>query len=159
VSAFPGGILCQGDAPEGCGNGIRSKRQPACTTLNLRPITSSNFAQSMICTIASRRRNNEERRKIESHQSIPQPQLRFHLVRDAVVQFIDCAKLEDVIGRKFSVVHAGCRFDLIPLPHPSGASPWHKFHPEKHSPSARSKLIARHRAIQDLAVSARVSRQ
>ena len=25
-NSFPGGILCQGDAPEGCGSGIRSKR-------------------------------------------------------------------------------------------------------------------------------------
>ncbi len=50
----PGGILCQGDAPDGCGKGITSKRCPARATRNFRPITSSNLSQSMNCVIASR---------------------------------------------------------------------------------------------------------
>jgi len=54
VSALPGEILCQGDAPEGCGNGIKSKWWSAWRIRNLRPITNSNFAQSINCTIASR---------------------------------------------------------------------------------------------------------
>src|SRR3954471_7388080 len=43
--------------------------------------------------------------------------LRPHLIiptgRLAIVQFIDCAKLEEVIGRKFRVTRAGQCFDLI----------------------------------------------
>ena len=46
--------MCQGDAPEGCGNGIKSKWWSAWRIRNLRPITNSNFAQSINCTIASR---------------------------------------------------------------------------------------------------------
>ena len=90
---------------------------------------------------------------------ILQPRLIIPVGRLAIVQFIDCAKLEDVIGRKFRVVHAGHRFDLIPLPHPSGASPWHKIPPGKALTERALKLIARHPAIQGLAVRARASRQ
>ena len=78
---------------------------------------------------------------------ILQPRLIIPVGRLAIVQFIDCAKLEDVIGRKFRVVHAGHRFDLIPLPHPSGASPWHKIPPGKALTERALKLIAQHPAI------------
>jgi uracil-DNA glycosylase len=44
-------------------------------------------------------------------------------------------------------VHAGHRFDLIPLPHPSGASPWHKIPPGKALTERALKLLARHAAI------------
>ena len=88
---------------------------------------------------------------------ILQPRLIIPVGRLAIVQFIDCAKLEDVIGRKFRVVHAGHRFDLIPLPHPSGASPWHKIPPGKALTERALKLIARHPAIQGLALTARAS--
>jgi uracil-DNA glycosylase len=66
------------------------------------------------------------------------------------VQFIDCPKLEKVIGRKFRVERAGHCFDLIPLPHPSGASPWHKISPGKELLKQALKLIARHSAIREL---------
>ncbi len=90
---------------------------------------------------------------------ILQPRLIIPVGRLAIVQFIDCAKLEDEIGRKFRVVHAGHRSDLIPLPHPSGASPWHKIPPGKALAERALKLIARHPAIQGLAVRAGASRQ
>ena len=76
---------------------------------------------------------------------ILQPRLIIPVGRLAIVQFIDCAKLEYLIGRKFRVVHADHRFDLIPLPHPSGASPWHKIQPGKALTERALKLIARHR--------------
>jgi uracil-DNA glycosylase len=90
---------------------------------------------------------------------ILQPRLIIPVGRLAIVQCIDCAKLEDVIGRKFRVARAGHRFDLIPLPHPSGASPWHKIPPGKALTEQALKLIAHHRAIQNLAARARASRQ
>jgi uracil-DNA glycosylase len=90
---------------------------------------------------------------------ILQPRLIIPVGRLAIVQFIDCAKLEDVIGRKFRVAHAGHRFDLIPLPHPSGASPWPKIPPGKALTERALKLIARHHAIQGLRLRARASRR
>jgi uracil-DNA glycosylase len=42
----------------------------------------------------------------------------------AIRQFMACEKLDAVIGSVFRVEFAGHEFDLVPLPHPSGASPW-----------------------------------
>lgn len=78
---------------------------------------------------------------------ILRPRLIIPVGRLAIVQFINCAKLEDIIGRKFRVARAGHRFDLIPLPHPSGASPWHKILPGYGLTERALKLIARHPAI------------
>jgi uracil-DNA glycosylase len=83
---------------------------------------------------------NDEIRILRPHLIIPVGRL-------AITQFIDCAKLEEVIGRKFRVVHAGHEFDLIPLPHPSGASPWHKIPPGKGLTERALKLIARHPTV------------
>jgi uracil-DNA glycosylase len=78
---------------------------------------------------------------------ILRPRLIIPVGRLAIVQFIDCAKLVKVIGRKFRVQRAGHRFDVIPLPHPSGASPWHKLSPGKELTRRALTLIARHSAI------------
>ena len=78
---------------------------------------------------------------------ILQPRLIIPVGRLAIMQFIDCVKLEKVIGRKFRVERAGHRFDLIPLPHPSGASPWHKIAPGKELVRRALRLIARHSAV------------
>ena len=78
---------------------------------------------------------------------ILQPCLVIPVGRLAIMQFIDCVKLEKVIGRRFRVERAGHRFDLIPLPHPSGASPWHKIAPGKELLERALKLIARHSAV------------
>jgi uracil-DNA glycosylase len=78
---------------------------------------------------------------------ILQPRLIVPVGRLAIAQFIDCAKLEEVIGRKFRVLDGDHKFDLIPLPHPSGASPWHKILPGKALTERALELIARHPAI------------
>lgn len=81
---------------------------------------------------------------------ILKPRLVIPIGRLAIAQFIDCRKLEEVIGRKFRLERAGRRFDLIPLPHPSGASPWHKIPPGKELLERALKLIAGHQAIRAL---------
>lgn len=81
---------------------------------------------------------------------ILQPQLVIPVGRLAITQFVDCAKLEDVIGRKVRVRRAGIAFDLIPLPHPSGASPWHKISPGKQLLERALRLIACHPAMRGL---------
>jgi uracil-DNA glycosylase len=78
---------------------------------------------------------------------ILRPRLVIPVGRLAILQFVDCPKLEKVIGCKFGVERAGCHFDLIPLPHPSGASPWHKIAPGKQLLGRALKLIARHPAM------------
>jgi uracil-DNA glycosylase len=84
---------------------------------------------------------------MDSEIEILRPRLVIPVGRLAIIQFIDCAKLEKVVGRKFSVERAGRCFDVIPLPHPSGASPWHKIAPGKKLLGRALKLIARHSTI------------
>jgi uracil-DNA glycosylase len=78
---------------------------------------------------------------------ILQPRLIIPVGRLAILQFIPCAILEVLIGRKYRFTRAGHRFDLIPLPHPSGASPWHKIPPGRGLTERALKLISRHPAI------------
>ena len=95
---------------------------------------------------------------MEDEIRILRPRLIIPIGRLAIIQFIDCAKLRDVIGRKFHVTRAEHRFDLIPLPHPSGASPWHKIPPGNALTERALRLIARHPALQALGRNAQTSR-
>lgn len=81
---------------------------------------------------------------------ILRPRLIIPVGRLAIGQFIECEKLEQVIGRKFRGHRAGLTFDLIPLPHPSGASPWPKIPPGKQLLEKALGKIARHSAISEL---------
>ncbi len=79
-----------------------------------------------------------------------QPRLVIPVGKLAIAQFLRPTKLEEVIGRSFRAQRAGRRFDLIPLPHPSGASPWHKISPGRELLAAALQLIAQHLAMRDL---------
>ena len=81
---------------------------------------------------------------------ILKPRLVIPVGRLAILQFIDCEKLEEVIGQEFRVQRAEQSFDLIPLPHPSGASPWHKIPPGKQFLEKAMRKIARHVAMKRL---------
>jgi len=81
---------------------------------------------------------------------ILRPRLIIPVGRLAIAQFINCPKLDEVIGRKFRVERAQHRFDLIPLPHPSGASPWPKIPPGKGLTERALRKIALHPTIADL---------
>ena len=81
---------------------------------------------------------------------ILKPRLIIPVGRLGITQFIECEKLEKVIGRHFRVSRAGYAFDLIPLPHPSGASPWHKISPGKPLLEKAMRKIARHAAVKEL---------
>ncbi|MGZ5001789.1 MAG: uracil-DNA glycosylase family protein [Chthoniobacterales bacterium] len=78
---------------------------------------------------------------------ILRPRLVIPVGKLAIAQFIAFDKLDAVIGRKFAMERAGCVFDLIPLPHPSGASPWHKLSPGRDLLAKALRKIARHPAI------------
>ena len=82
---------------------------------------------------------------------ILKPRLIIPVGRLAISQVLQCIKLEDVIGRQFQACRAEHTFDLIPLPHPSGASPWHKIPPGKKLLEQAMRKIARHPAIKILA--------
>ena len=81
---------------------------------------------------------------------ILQPQLVIPVGRLAIEQFMPLPKLDAIIGQKFSAERRGQKFDIIPLPHPSGASPWHRMEPGKTLLRHALQLIARHPAFQKL---------
>jgi uracil-DNA glycosylase len=64
----------------------------------------------------------------------------------AIQQFMPCGKLDDVVGRSFATKYAGHAFDLVPLPHPSGASPWPHQLPSRALLPRALALIAAHPA-------------
>jgi uracil-DNA glycosylase len=82
--------------------------------------------------------------------AILKPQLIIPVGRLAIAQFIDFTKLEDVIGRALRIHRGGGDVDLIPLPHPSGASPWHKISPGDELLRKALRKIARHEAMRAL---------
>ena len=82
---------------------------------------------------------------------ILKPRLIIPVGRLAISQVLQCIKLEDVIGRQFQACRVEHTFDLIPLPHPSGASPWHKIPPGEKLLEQAMRKIARHPAIKILA--------
>jgi uracil-DNA glycosylase len=89
-------------------------------------------------------------RWLNAEFEILRPCLVIPVGRLAIAQFVDCKRLDTLIGRSF-VVRRGTRsFDLIPLPHPSGVSPWHKVSPGRELLICAMKKIARHPAIRAL---------
>src|SRR3954466_14279835 len=62
---------------------------------------------------------------------ILKPRLVIPVGKLAISQFIAAPRLDEVIGSQQRITFAGHRFDIIPLPHPSGASPWHRMEPGK----------------------------
>ena len=81
---------------------------------------------------------------------ILRPRLVIPVGRLAIMQFIDCEKLDAIIGRSFLVSRGDAAFDLIPLPHPSGVSPWHKISPGRELVAKAMRQISRHPAIRNL---------
>jgi uracil-DNA glycosylase len=81
---------------------------------------------------------------------ILRPRLIIPVGKLAIAQFIVFDKLDAVIGRRFVIVHDRFSFDLIPLPHPSGASPWHKISPGRELLARAMRMIARHPSIKAL---------
>ena len=86
---------------------------------------------------------NEEFEILRPHLIIPVGKL-------AIAQFLSFQKLDEVVGRAFQIHDTRREFDLIPLPHPSGASPWHRIPPGLGLLRKSMGLIARHPAIEAL---------
>ena len=57
-------------------------------------------------------------------------------------------KLDEIVGRSFRTVWHGREVDVIALPHPSGASPWHKMEPGKTLLAKALRLARKHPAMQ-----------
>lgn len=81
---------------------------------------------------------------------ILEPDLVIPVGKLAIEQFLPLQKLDSMIGQRFRVSQGDREFDVIPLPHPSGASPWHRIEPGKTLLRSALALIATHPAFQVL---------
>lgn len=79
------------------------------------------------------------------------PRLIVPVGRLAIAQFVDAGRLDDIVGQCWR--HAwtdGTTLDLIPLPHPSGASTWFKRDPGKGLLARALGLIGAHPAWREI---------
>ncbi len=75
------------------------------------------------------------------------PRLVLPVGRLAIAQFLGEQPLAAVIGRSFRVTYRGHEVDVVPLPHPSGASPWHRVELGKTLLQQAFALVAAHPAV------------
>ncbi len=79
-----------------------------------------------------------------------QPKLIIPVGKLAISQYLTVNKLVEVIGKKYVLSLNGVDVDMIPLPHPSGASTWHRMSPGKELLMQALNLIAQHDSWQKL---------
>ena len=85
---------------------------------------------------------------LRQEMAILQPALVIPVGRLAIERFMAFQGMETVIGQTFPVEKYGHAFEMIPLPHPSGASPWPRMEPGKTLLGRAMVRIARHPAFQ-----------
>jgi len=81
---------------------------------------------------------------LEREFKLLKPTLVIPVGKLAIGRFLEPAPLQDIVGRTFRVKLAGREADCVPLPHPSGASPWHRMEPGKTLLGRALGLIAAH---------------
>lgn len=89
---------------------------------------------------------------LEAEFALVQPRLVLLVGKMAIGQFLPALSLVETVGKLFSLEVFGQRMDCIPLPHPSGASPWPRVEPGKSLLRKAMKRIAAHPAVKAAAV-------
>lgn len=79
-----------------------------------------------------------------------QPKLIIPVGKLAIAQYLTVDKLVDVIGQQFRQEVYGVEVDMIPLPHPSGASTWHRMSPGKELLAQALDLLSQHESWKKL---------
>ncbi len=87
---------------------------------------------------------------LDTEFELLKPKLIIPVGKLAILQYLEFKKLTEVIGQSFKVTVDGIIVDCIPLPHPSGASTWHRMEPGKSLLEDALQLIASHPHIQGL---------
>lgn len=68
---------------------------------------------------------------LDAEINLLSPELLIPVGKLAITQYLPCDKLVEVIGKVHKLNICDRRVDVIPLPHPSGASTWHRMEPGK----------------------------
>jgi uracil-DNA glycosylase len=86
-------------------------------------------------------------RWLAAEMELLRPALVLPVGKLAITQFLPSAPLNDLIGKTLSITYCGLALDCIPLPHPSGASPWHRMEPGKTLLRQALAQVAAHPAV------------
>ena len=87
---------------------------------------------------------------LEREVTLLTPRLILPVGKLAIAQLMPVSKLTEVVGSVHQVTLAGHTLDAIPLPHPSGASTWHRTEPGKHLLTRALQRVADHEAFASL---------
>ncbi len=88
---------------------------------------------------------------MEREIALLRPKLVIPVGKLAIAQFVTAEKLSEVIGRRIRLERGGVAFDLVALPHPSGASTWHRTEPGKSLLRKALGLLAKDPALRAIA--------
>ncbi len=92
---------------------------------------------------------------LEKELALLEPELILPAGKLAIARFMPVTRLDEVVGRRHRLEVGGRRCDVIPLPHPSGASTWHRTEPGRGLLQQALDLVARHPAWRRLVRQAR----
>lgn len=87
---------------------------------------------------------------LEREINLLRPRLIIPVGKLAIARFLDVRRLTDVIGQTHRLDLHSRPVDLVPLPHPSGASTWHRTEPGVSLLQQALKKINSHAAWQDI---------
>jgi len=90
-------------------------------------------------------------RWLERECALLQPRLVLPVGKLAISRLLGEQPLAAVVGRAIRVRIAGRKVDVVPLPHPSGASPWHRVEPGRTLLRQALALVAAHPAVRNAA--------
>jgi len=66
-------------------------------------------------------------------------------------------RLDTIVGRTMKARYHGVDVDVVPLPHPSGASPWHRIEPGKTLLGQALARVKRHPAMREVLANAKAA--
>lgn len=87
---------------------------------------------------------------LQAEFALLRPRLILPVGKLAIRQLMPLEKLNDVVGERWPLRIQDFRTDVIPLPHPSGASTWHRMEPGRTRLARALALIAEHPAWRDV---------
>jgi len=83
---------------------------------------------------------------LKAEMRLLRPALVLPIGKLAISRLMPVQKLTEVIGKQQRLQIDGLSTDVIPLPHPSGASPWHRIEPGKTLLASALRRIHKHPA-------------
>jgi uracil-DNA glycosylase len=83
---------------------------------------------------------------LEREIELLKPELIIPIGRLAIEQFLPARQLVEQVGKAAVIARGRRQIDVIPLPHPSGASTWPRSEPGKTLTSRALRLLRRHAA-------------